>query len=194
MSLGYTEDLSDFGARERQMLGQILLKTFPEGFSEEKVRGAFNPNSGNVFLINAAYQTAMINPSNGELEIHHSTPYNGVEGFLSELLENPPGDYHPEDQEYLRMNAGFEEVDMPESWLTKPMTYRQLLESLQALPEENLDDTATVYDAVSQEAFAVQGVGEVGSFDKTGNDDLGGLDEDQFVMSIKNSEVESEAE
>lgn len=37
-------------------------------------------------------------------------------------------------------------------------TYRQLLEKLNQLPDERLDDTATVYDQVEDEFYAAHGL------------------------------------
>ena len=113
----YTENLADFGARERKMLAEILALPFPDNFSDDKVRPAMNRNSGNVFLVNEDYQVAMINSDTGELEIFHSTPYEGHEGFITDLLkEYSPDDLNREDAEYIRDNAEAEGVELPEAW------------------------------------------------------------------------------
>lgn len=112
----YTEDLADFGARERHMLAKILALPFPENFYDDGVKPAFNRNSGYVFLVNSDYQCAMLNDETGKLELFHSTPYNGKEGFLSELLAVPPSEYHEEDQKYIRQQAEYEHINLPEAW------------------------------------------------------------------------------
>ncbi len=58
----------------------------------------FNQHSGNVFLTNSDYQVLMFNGS--ELDLFISTPYNGNEGFMDELIEEYE-DMHQEDKEYL---------------------------------------------------------------------------------------------
>ena len=111
----YTENLADFGGREREMAAELLAQPLPEGFSDDGVKLAMNRNSGYVFLVNADYQCAMMNGDT--LEIFHSTPYEGHEGFLSDLLdEYGPDDLNRDDVEYLRAAADAEGVDLPEAW------------------------------------------------------------------------------
>lgn len=102
MTDAYTENLADFGARERRMLMEILsawnANGLPDDFSDDKVRPAFNRNSGHVFLVNDEYQTAMMN--DGKLESFYSTPYEGKEGFWSDLMEEFDG-MHPEDKRFM---------------------------------------------------------------------------------------------
>ncbi len=103
----YTENMGDFGARELNMLKDILVewlegKGLPVNFDTTGIKPAMNRNSGYVFLVNEEYQCAMINDESGELELHHSTPYNGHEGFLKELVaERKPDEYSGDDLEYL---------------------------------------------------------------------------------------------
>lgn len=98
----YTENLADFGSRERLMLESILhawsTSGLPEDFDGTGVKPAFNKNSGYVFLVNSDFQTAMMNGD--KLESFYSTPYNGNEGFWSYLVGDYP-DMHPEDQQYM---------------------------------------------------------------------------------------------
>ena len=108
----YTENLSDFGFREITMLRDLLdawvKRGLPEDFDKEGVKPAMNTQSGFVFLVNAEYQVAMLNGDN--LESFYTTPYEGHEGFLSDLLEEYP-DMHADDQEYVReiaLNLGRE--------------------------------------------------------------------------------------
>lgn len=111
----YTENLADFGSRERAMAAELLAAPLPETFSDDGVKIAMNRNSGFVFLVNADYQCAMMNGDT--LEIFHSTPYDGIEGFLSDLLEeNEPGDLHREDAEYLLAAAEAEGIELPKAW------------------------------------------------------------------------------
>ena len=105
----YTENLADFGSMELAEAAD-LLKAFadgeaPDDFYDEGVRVAFNRNSGYVFLTNDEYQTCMINPNTGKLELWHFTPYAGHEGFLDDLVEEykeDPDDWDEDDIEYLR--------------------------------------------------------------------------------------------
>jgi hypothetical protein len=101
----YTEDMGDIMscARERRMAMQILQAWddggLPDDFYEDGVKFAFNRNSGNVFLVNGDYQVAMMNGD--RLESFYTSPYEGREGFFSDLLEEYP-DMHREDQEWFR--------------------------------------------------------------------------------------------
>lgn len=115
MSDFYTENMGEFGSRERKMAAELLSQPLPDNFSTDGVRVAFNKNSGFVFLVNDDYQCAMMNGDT--LEIFHSTPYHGHEGFLSDLLdEYSPDDLHADDVEYLRQAAEAEGVELPEAW------------------------------------------------------------------------------
>ncbi len=115
MSEAYTENLGDFGIRERMMAAELLVQPLPDGFSDSGVKVAFNRNSGFVFLVNEDYQCAMMNGHT--LDIFHSTPYEGHEGFLCDLLEEyTPDDLHADDVEYLRNAAESEGADLPDAW------------------------------------------------------------------------------
>lgn len=117
MSDVYTEDLADFGSRERKMLAEILVKDLPSNWYDKGTKPAMNKNSGYVFLVNADCQCAMINPETDALEIFHSTPYNGHEGFIRDLLaEYDPDDLNNEDERYVRENAEIEGVQLPIAW------------------------------------------------------------------------------
>jgi hypothetical protein len=85
----------------RDIFDAWLKNGLPEGFEQDNVRPAMNMNSGYVFLVNDDYQVAMMNGD--ELEIYHTLPYSGLEGFISELLdENNLDDLHNDDIEYIR--------------------------------------------------------------------------------------------
>ena len=100
----YTEDLGKFGHRERVELEKILHAWneygLPDGFEYDNVRPAFNMNSGYVFLVNNCYQVAMLNGE--KLEIWHTTPYDGHEGFIEDLTELDPDTLNSEDIEYIQ--------------------------------------------------------------------------------------------
>ena len=113
--MSYTENLADFGSRERHMAAELLTHPLPDNFSDSGVRIAFNMNSGCVFLVNDDYQCAMMNGD--RLEIFHFTPYEGHEGFLSDLLdEYSPDDLSSEDADYLRQAADAENLALPAAW------------------------------------------------------------------------------
>jgi hypothetical protein len=59
----------------------------------------------------------MINSDTGSLEIFHSTPYHGDEGFLSDLLQESPDEYNGEDERYIREQAENEGVELPATWM-----------------------------------------------------------------------------
>ncbi len=116
----YTENLAEFGFREISMLKDILTSWvdngLPDNFNQDGVRPAMNMNSGYVFLINEDYQVAMMNGE--QLEEFHTLPYSGIEGFLSDLVEeNDPDDLHKEDVEYILQIADGIGFDLQRSWL-----------------------------------------------------------------------------
>ena len=111
----YTEDIAEFGSRERAMAAELLQAQFPEGFYDDGVKVALNKESGYVFLVNSDYQVAMMNGKS--LELFHSTPYSGIEGFITDILsENEPDELDPEDVDYILESASAEGAELPESW------------------------------------------------------------------------------
>lgn len=109
--MSYTENLADFGNIERDEAGRLLQARLPDNFYNEGVRVAFNTSSGYVFLVNDDYQCAMFNGD--EVELFHNTPYNGHEGFISDLLDEfQPDDLHSEDADYIIYNAIAEGTDI----------------------------------------------------------------------------------
>jgi hypothetical protein len=111
----YTENLADFGSRERAMAGELLSADLPRNFNGSGVRVAFNMNSGYVFLVNDDYQVAMMNGYH--MAIFHTTPYHGHEGFLEDLLnELTPDELNQEDIDYILREVEIENIDLPEIW------------------------------------------------------------------------------
>lgn len=112
----YTENLADFGSRERAMAGELLSSSYPHNFSTSGVRIAFNMCSGYVFLVNDDYQVAMMNGD--VMEIYHTTPHHGFDGFLKDLLNDyTPDELNQTDINYLLENAEIEKVSLPDVWL-----------------------------------------------------------------------------
>ncbi len=113
----YTEDMADIMActRERRMVMEILKAWdeggLPDDFAESGVKFAFNRNSGNVFLVNEDLDVAMMNGD--ELESFYTSPYEGKEGFFSDLMDEY-ADMHREDQEWFRHIAKRRDVELPE--------------------------------------------------------------------------------
>ena len=107
-----TTDLANFGHREREMAEKLLKawreQGLPQDFDNEEVTIMMNQDSGNVFLTNDEYQTAMITVG-GKLKSFYNTPYEGHEGFFSELLEELDDSWHKEDVEYLMSIAQTDE-------------------------------------------------------------------------------------
>ena len=101
----YTEDMAIImqSSRERYLALQILTAWdkhgLPDDFYEDNIRYAFNRNSGNVFLVNEEYQCAMMNGD--KLESFYSSPYDGHEGFIDELLDSVDDHWHEDDIEWL---------------------------------------------------------------------------------------------
>ncbi len=96
-----TENLADFGTRERRMLVELLTawdkQGLPIDFDNDGVKAMFNKNSGYVFLTNDFLDAAVMNGD--KLESFYNSPYAGREGFFSDLLEQYP-EMHREDQEW----------------------------------------------------------------------------------------------
>ena len=108
-----TSDFALFGYREKHMFKEILehwldKEGLPQTFTEDQVQVMFNMNSGNVFLTNEDYETVMLNPDTDKLEMFYNSPYNGLEGFFDDLLEEYPT-MHEEDKEWFKAIA--EHVD-----------------------------------------------------------------------------------
>lgn len=112
----YTEDFGEIVSHAWERSKAIdILKAWdeyglPDGFDNVGVKLAFNCNSGYVFLVNADYQVAML--GDYKLEIYHTLPYSGEEGFLSEFSTSKQ--YHPDDAEYL-INWGLPLVEESEA-------------------------------------------------------------------------------
>ena len=100
----YTENIADFSHWHRMELIQILKlwneHGLPQAFYEGGVKLAMNTSSGSVFVTNEEYQVCMRNPQHGKLAMWYSTPYDGHEGFLEDLIARFE-DLHEEDQSYL---------------------------------------------------------------------------------------------
>lgn len=82
-----TQDLSKFGLRELAEAGRLLsaLKTA----NDQSVLGdgicvEFNPNSGNVFLVDSEFNVAMMTDK-GTLENWYNCPECGHEGFADDM-------------------------------------------------------------------------------------------------------------
>jgi hypothetical protein len=91
------------------MAAELLAKyaeSPPEWFrNADPVTVGFNANSGFVFLINDNQDVAMIN--DGNLEPHLSTPHEGLDGFLADILcKNSAGRLAVDDVQYLKEWAG----------------------------------------------------------------------------------------
>ena len=102
---GYTEDLGNFGARELELaidLLQAAKKGYPSDFWTEGVKLGFNTYSGSVFLTNDNYDVCM--DVSGELYTFYTSPYDGVEGFLWDLIDSyldAPETWNEEDVRWL---------------------------------------------------------------------------------------------
>lgn len=71
-------------------------------FFDNDVKPAFNMSSGYVFLINSEYQACMLCDGTPDtLEVWHTLPYSGEEGFIFDLQDLDRETMHPDDVEYL---------------------------------------------------------------------------------------------
>ena len=94
-----TQDLSKFGYIELDEAG-TLLKAYadnPNVLEGSNINVEFNPNSGNVFLVDEDYNVAMMNGD--DLELWYSCPICGHEGFLEDMKHNEDDE---ECQKYLK--------------------------------------------------------------------------------------------
>lgn len=114
-----TTDLSAFGTRELAIAGELLTK-YAEGgkyteYLDDDVTVMMNTSSGNVFLTDEDCNVLMLNGD--DLEPWIFTPYEGHEGFISELLEELlPTDLNSEDADYLRDLAESLNFSLPSPW------------------------------------------------------------------------------
>jgi hypothetical protein len=133
----YSENLADFGSREKHMAIELLNADLPRNFSWLGVKIAMNNNSGYVFLINDDYQVAMMNGDT--MEIYYTTPYHGFEGFIDELLNDDPNIMNSEDADYILECAENDNVELPIIW----QQYKEnQLNFLNENTKEDYDETA----------------------------------------------------
>lgn len=108
-----TTDLSDFGFREIEMARDLLdawvKNGLPDDFNSLGVTVMLNRNSGNVFLTNEGYQVATMNGDT--LESFYSSPYEGLEGFFDELLEEYKDMYHGDQEWFHELAKGLGRED-----------------------------------------------------------------------------------
>jgi|688.fasta_scaffold1754033_1 hypothetical protein len=103
-----TTNLAEFGNRELKMAAE-LLTAYSDGnfecpyFMNDGVQVMMNKNSGNVFLTNDDCQVLMMNGN--KLQGFYSSPYEGHEGFIDELLDMWDEDWNSEDTEWLYVLA-----------------------------------------------------------------------------------------
>ena len=100
-------DLTFTCNRELRLQDELLklyrcnrLTTLASNTFGELKRVGFNANSGNVWIEDEDSNCLMVNGE--ELDLHIFTPYDGIEGFLDDILEEYDlDDLHPEDKEYI---------------------------------------------------------------------------------------------
>lgn len=120
----YTENIGDFGSRERRMAAELLGARLPDGFENDRIRVAMNSNSGFVFLVNDHHQVAMMNGDT--LELFHHLSHEGHEGFLGELLSEASTDWHMDDLEELASLVG---CDDPQDHFETELEFVEFLNS-----------------------------------------------------------------
>jgi len=109
LGMVYENDLSMMGKSEisnlmdllKQYVDQNTTPVYDALWNDEGVGFGYNSISGNVWLQNEDYTTAMVN-YDGKLDIFLVTPYYGHEGFLFELApEKDTATWNDEDIQYL---------------------------------------------------------------------------------------------
>jgi len=90
---GNTQDFGKFGYIELAEAGKLLTEyaNNPNVLEGDGIKVEFNPNSGNVFLVDEDFNVAMMNGDT--LERWYNCPYCGHEGFLEDM------DHEPKDHE-----------------------------------------------------------------------------------------------
>ena len=102
-----TNDLSKFGFCELEETTTLLTAFCNDpSILGDGVKPEFNPNSGNVFLVDEDYNIAMMNGD--DLELWHYCPICGHEGFLEDMAHNEDDE---ECQEYLKEIGAVVESD-----------------------------------------------------------------------------------
>ena len=81
-----TNDLSDFGQREKEIAGE-LLKQSGDIDAGTGLKVEFNPMSGNVFLVDDDYRVFMLNDDDIISEWFNCS-YCGHEGFKEDLYHD----------------------------------------------------------------------------------------------------------
>lgn len=98
-----TQDLSDFGYREKEMAAELLRAhgslNDNTKFLDDGVNVEFNPMSGCVFLVDREYNVAMMNGH--ILEDFHTCPNCGGEGLASDFREDNTDECCQEFADYL---------------------------------------------------------------------------------------------
>lgn len=108
-------NLENFGMREIAMAGELMTAyaggLAPSWFSDSGVTVEFNPNSGNVFLVNDEYQVLMGDIVGG-LYSFYFLSYHGNEGSAEDLyLDFQNGNIGSEDYEELAYILGQEGME-----------------------------------------------------------------------------------
>lgn len=100
-----TMDLSEFNEKQLRLASKLLLllaeRDYLDSFNEEKVHLMLNKNSGNVFLTNEDCDVMMFNDNTQKLEMWHTLPYSGEEGFKEYFDNIDLNKYHKEDRYYI---------------------------------------------------------------------------------------------
>jgi hypothetical protein len=106
-----TTNIAEFGSSEILEASEIL-KAYGKGFYNHpyfmgEPQLMMNKNSGFVFLVDDGGEGCNVLMLNGEeLEGFYTSPYDGLEGFFSELLVGyKRGDMHSEDVEWFEQLA-----------------------------------------------------------------------------------------
>lgn len=106
-----TTNIAEFGSSEILEASEIL-KAYAKGQYEHpyfygEPQLMMNKNSGFVFLVDDGGEGANVLMLNGEnLEGFYSSPYEGLEGFFSDLLEEYKRDnMHREDMQWFEQLA-----------------------------------------------------------------------------------------
>ena len=148
----YTEDFSKFGFRELDEAGKLLTAIkngLPSDFDDEGIKVGFNMNSGFVFLTNSEYQVAMLDDK-GKLYSFYTTPYEGYEGSLEELLEEYDN-MNDEDKDFVDelVSRGYWYIincRICENALEPLLTYKNMPKAAQNFPDKDSAFTSAIFE------------------------------------------------
>lgn len=189
-----TTNLADFGAREKETAEHLLkamrVSGLPADFNDDGVEVMFNTMSGNVFLTNSDFQVAMLvdEENSDELASFYNSPYEGKEGFFSDLKDEYK-EMHPEDQEWFRqLNDDYYNEALPIKtddgvWIDEGEEFFTL--ELNNLVSNTLDETTDDSDGISRFSTEIAAWKAISDDNDTGLNYEAFTNDEEFIEAVK---------